>query len=82
MGAIASAILALAADLTREEQRPKVMATIGMFIGLSFTFALVIGPVVTEHFGLSWLILVYRCANDFRHVNDSIYGAKFCAQST
>ena len=37
MGAIASAILALAADLSREEQRPKVMATIGMFIGLSFT---------------------------------------------
>jgi len=55
MGAIASAILALAADLTREEQRPKVMATIGMFIGLSFTFALVIGPVVTEHFGLAGL---------------------------
>ena len=41
MGAIASAILALAADLTREEQRPKVMATIGMFIGLSFTFAMI-----------------------------------------
>jgi len=55
MGAIASAILALAADLTREEQRPKVMATIGMFIGLSFTVALVVGPVVTEHFGLSGL---------------------------
>ena len=35
MGAIASAVLALAADLSREEQRPKVMATIGMFIGLS-----------------------------------------------
>lgn len=55
MGAIASAILALAADLTREEQRPKVMATIGMFIGLSFTLALVVGPVVTESFGLNGL---------------------------
>lgn len=55
MGAIASAILALAADLTREEQRPKVMATIGMFIGLSFTVALVVGPIVTESFGLSGL---------------------------
>ncbi|REL31681.1 MFS transporter [Thalassotalea euphylliae] len=55
MGAIASAILALAADLSREEQRPKVMATIGMFIGLSFTLALVVGPLVGESFGLSGL---------------------------
>ncbi|MCH2058076.1 MAG: MFS transporter [Thalassotalea sp.] len=55
MGAIASAVLALAADLTREEQRPKVMATIGMFIGLSFTIALVLGPLVGESFGLSGL---------------------------
>jgi len=55
MGAIASAILALAADLTREEQRPKVMATIGMFIGLSFTFAMILGPIVADAFGLSGL---------------------------
>ena len=55
MGAIASAVLALAADLTREDQRPKVMATIGMFIGLSFTLAMVIGPVVAESFGLAGL---------------------------
>ena len=55
MGAIASAILALAADLSREEQRPKVMATIGMFIGLSFTFAMILGPIVADTFGLSGL---------------------------
>ena len=55
MGAIASAVLALAADLSREEQRPKVMATIGMFIGLSFTVAMVIGPIVVEAVGLSGL---------------------------
>lgn len=55
MGAIASAILALAADITREEQRPKVMATIGMFIGLSFAAAMVIGPIVAQSFGLSGL---------------------------
>jgi len=55
MGAIASAILALAADLSREEQRPKVMATIGMFIGLSFTIAMVVGPIVAKAFGLSGL---------------------------
>lgn len=55
MGAIASAVLALAADLSREEHRPKVMATIGMFIGLSFTFAMILGPIVAESFGLSGL---------------------------
>lgn len=55
MGAIASAVLALAADLTREEQRPKVMATIGMFIGLSFTVAMVVGPIVAEAYGLAGL---------------------------
>ncbi len=55
MGAIASAVLALAADLSREEQRPKVMATIGMFIGLSFTLAMVFGPIVAQVFGLSGL---------------------------
>ncbi|MUH72879.1 MFS transporter [Psychrosphaera haliotis] len=53
MGAIASAVLALAADVTREEQRPKVMAVIGMCIGLSFSVALVLGPMVAETFGLS-----------------------------
>jgi len=61
MGAIASAILALAADLSREEQRPKVMATIGMFIGLSFTLAMILGPIVAEAFGLSvvfWFIAI------------------------
>ncbi len=55
MGAIASAILALAADLSREEQRPTVMATIGMFIGLSFTVAMVLGPIIADGFGLSGL---------------------------
>ena len=55
MGAIASAVLALAADLSREEQRPKVMATIGMFIGLSFTLAMILGPIVAQAFGLSGL---------------------------
>lgn len=54
-GAIASAILALAADITREEQRAKVMATIGMFIGLSFALAMVLGPILAELSGLSGL---------------------------
>ena len=52
-GAIAGAVLALAADLTREEQRPKVMAIIGMSIGLSFAVAMVLGPMIAARYGLS-----------------------------
>ena len=52
-GAIAGAVLALAADLTREEQRPKVMAIIGMSIGLSFAVAMVLGPMIAARAGLS-----------------------------
>ena len=58
LGAIASAVMALAADLTREEHRMKVMATIGMSIGFSFAVALILGPVINNWFGLSgifWL---------------------------
>ena len=54
-GAIASAVLAMAADLTREDQRSKVMAIIGMCIGLSFAAAMVIGPLLANKIGLSGL---------------------------
>jgi MFS family permease len=55
MGAISSVVMALAADLTRDEQRPKVMALIGMFIGISFAVALVAGPVLASTLHLSGL---------------------------
>jgi MFS family permease len=51
-GAVAAAIMALAADLTRDEQRTKAMAMIGMSIGLSFAVALVLGPVLNAHIGV------------------------------
>lgn len=51
-GAVGSVILALGADLTREEQRTKAMAVIGMSIGLSFAFAVVIGPVLNSWIGV------------------------------
>lgn len=57
-GAIASAIMALAADLTREEHRMKVMAVIGMSIGGSFALALVLGPVLHGYFGMSGIFWV------------------------
>lgn len=51
-GAIASAIMALLTDLTREEHRMKAMATVGVSIGLSFSVALVLGPWLATLGGL------------------------------
>ena len=53
MGAIGSTSLALVADMTRDENRSKALAVIGMIFGLSFAVALVLGPLVNSHFGLS-----------------------------
>ncbi|MCP5162519.1 MAG: MFS transporter [Hahellaceae bacterium] len=52
-GAIASVLMALLTDLTTEENRTKAMAAIGMSIGVSFSVALVLGPVIGGMFGLS-----------------------------
>jgi MFS family permease len=60
-GAISAAVMALAADLTREENRTKAMATIGMTIGLSFMLALLAGPLLGRLIGVSgifWLTAV------------------------
>jgi MFS family permease len=52
-GAIASSIMALASDLSRDEQRTKMMASIGMSIGAAFAIAMILGPLITEWLGLS-----------------------------
>lgn len=51
-GAVASVLMALVSDLTREQNRSYAMAGIGMSIGLSFALSLILGPLVAEHFGL------------------------------
>lgn len=59
-GAVGSVILALAADLTTEENRTKAMAVIGVSIGLSFMIALVAGPVLASFTGVAgifWLMV-------------------------
>lgn len=61
-GAIASATLALTADLTREEHRVKAMAVMGMSIGISFILAMVIGPILNQWIGVPgifWLTAVF-----------------------
>lgn len=53
MGAVGGVVLALMADLTREQVRTRAMAIIGMTIGVSFAFAVVLGPVLDSWIGLS-----------------------------
>ena len=60
-GAISAAVMALLADLTQEVHRTKAMATIGASIGVSFGVAIVLGPIIADHFGISgifWVIAV------------------------
>jgi len=57
-GAIASAVMALVTDLTREEHRMKAMASIGASIGLSFSVALVLGPVLVNLGGLPLIFIL------------------------
>ncbi len=52
-GAIAATTMALAADLSREDHRAKVMGFIGMSIGIAFAVAMVIGPLISQWAGLS-----------------------------
>jgi MFS family permease len=51
-GAISAPVMALLADLTREEQRTKAMAVIGITIGISLVGSLVLGPVVDNAIGV------------------------------
>lgn len=51
-GAISAAVMALAADLTREEHRTKAMAMIGMTIGTVFALSLTIAPILNQWIGV------------------------------
>jgi predicted MFS family arabinose efflux permease len=58
-GAVAGVIMALAADLTREEHRTKAMALIGVSIGISFAVSMVAGPVLSGWVGVRgifWIV--------------------------
>ncbi|KNC95314.1 MFS transporter [Trabulsiella odontotermitis] len=60
-GAIAAAVMALLSDLTREQNRTKAMAFIGVSFGITFAIAMVLGPIITNALGLNalfWMIAV------------------------
>ncbi|MCR4297347.1 MAG: MFS transporter [Gallionella sp.] len=51
-GALNAAVMALAADLTREEVRIRVMAIIGMTIGATFSLSLILSPLLNGMIGV------------------------------
>lgn len=57
-GAVASVVMALAADLTREEHRTKAMALIGISIGISFAVSMVTGPLLEGWIGVRGIFWV------------------------
>jgi len=64
-GAIAAAVMALLSDLTREQNRTKAMAFIGVSFGVTFAIAMVLGPIITHNLGLHalfWMIAALAIA--------------------
>jgi len=57
-GAISAALIALTADLTRDEHRAKAMAMIGSTIGLSFALSLVVSPWLNKAIGVPGIFVL------------------------
>ena len=51
-GALNAAVMALTADLTREEVRTKAMAMIGITIGVTFSVSMVLSPMLNNFLGV------------------------------
>lgn len=54
-GAISAAVMALLSDLTREQNRTRAMAFIGISFGVTFAIAMVLGPIVAHAWALQSL---------------------------
>lgn len=94
-GAVGSTVLALLADLTRDESRSKAMAFMGLSIGFAFTIAMILGPVINSWFHLSgifWATALLSCVGllvlftvvknppkPIGHQQDSTLGKRFRA---
>ena len=57
-GAINAAVMALAADLTREEHRTKAMAMIGITIGITFAISMVLSPLLYQVIGVPGIFML------------------------
>lgn len=57
-GAINAAVMALTADLTREEHRTKAMAMIGITIGITFSISLVVSPMLYQAIGVPGMFML------------------------
>lgn len=54
-GAISSSLIALLLNSVKEEYRIKVMASVGMSVGIAFVISMIFGPIITDRFGLNGL---------------------------
>ena len=82
-GAISAAVMAMVADLTREEHRTKAMAMIGSTIGLTFALSLAASPWLNELIGvpgifaatgflaLGAMVVVWRVVPDVIEARDA-----------
>ena len=64
-GAINAAVMALTADLTREDHRTKAMAMIGMTIGVSFAVSMVLSPMLYAAIGMHGIFIMVAVLSVF-----------------
>ena len=57
-GAISATLSALLSDVTRDSVRTKSMAIFGVGIGASFLLSLMLGPIISSHFGVRSLFII------------------------
>jgi len=57
-GAIGSTIMATLTDLTKVENRTKAMAVIGLTVGVSFSIAMVLGPILYQQIQLPGIFIL------------------------
>ena len=57
-GAISATLSALLTDVTRDSVRTKSMAIFGVGIGASFLLSLMLGPIISSHFGVRSLFII------------------------
>ncbi len=57
-GALNAAVMALTADLTREEHRTKAMAMIGITIGITFSISMVLSPPLNSVIGVPGIFVL------------------------